>query len=85
MKTCGTCARGFMVEDTGKIACGAAVDDDALLRSSVGNNPCWAWRKYGPFVLLGLPATKNTDCDNMDPNDGEHCAAFLAQQETVPT
>lgn len=77
---CGNCGCGWSVAD-GKIGCGAAVDADALKRMSVGKNPVWAWRKYGPRVVLALaagivPDMTGTDSENMDPTDGVKCAAW---------
>lgn len=53
-KRCGTCARASYRQD-GMIACGAPVDQDALL-GRAGVNPIWAERKYNPDRIAGLAA-----------------------------
>jgi hypothetical protein len=72
---CGTC--GFSWDrDNGRVSCGAPVDDGALL-GVPGVNAIWAERKYSPFGLLaavvGDVNPEGTDCENLDPNDGELC------------
>lgn len=79
-KSCGTCGYGW-TRDNGNISCGAPVDDEALGQGSVGKNPAWAWRKYGPFAIAALSnpkfqTDKNTDCENMAVDDGKLCAAW---------
>lgn len=53
-RKCGTCGRGVYRAD-GAIACGAAVDQDALLGRG-GINPIWAERKYSLGRIGGLAA-----------------------------
>lgn len=51
-RRCGTCARGCYQPD-GLVACGAPVDDAALL-GAAGVNPIWAERKYSTQRVGGL-------------------------------
>ncbi|WP_027578516.1 hypothetical protein [Bradyrhizobium sp. Ai1a-2] len=52
MKRCGTCARACYRQD-GMIACGAPVDQDAIMGRG-GVNPIWAERKYNLDRIGGL-------------------------------
>lgn len=54
-KRCGNCARGCYRRDIHAIACGAPVDEDAIM-GRAGVNPIWAERKYSMTKIGGLAA-----------------------------
>lgn len=77
-KRCGTCARGSYRKD-GMVACGAAVDPDAIL-GAAGANPIWAERKYSRGRIEGL-ATAIARAQKGLPPDTEADAKLAREPE----
>lgn len=75
---CGTCARGFY-RNNGMVACGAPVDQDAILGRG-GVNPIWAERKYSLGRIGGL-ATALARAQKGLPPDQESDAKVAAEPE----
>lgn len=85
MRTCAGCAYATIRSDTGEIACGAGVDDEALKDlSRSGVNPIWAERKRAAIVALlqgrasvgSDDGLEGSDAERMKPEDGGDCATW---------
>jgi hypothetical protein len=78
VKCCGNCGFSYALEERGRVACGAPVDDAALHDGS-GINPIWAERKYS-FAGIMLAASGRTvegsDCEDLSIDDGQRCKTW---------